>query len=134
MAAASATAGWVTAADSTSAGPSRLPAILIVSSERPWIYQKPSASTRAQSPWTHVPGSRDQYASRYRSRSRQKPRAIPGHGWRTTRSPTVPRTGEPPSSTTSASMPGTGPAKLVGFCGVITVLATMPPLTSVPPE
>ena len=60
MAPASATAGWPTSADSTSAGPSRLPATFIVSSERPWMNQKPSSSTRAQSPWTQTPGQRDQ--------------------------------------------------------------------------
>jgi hypothetical protein len=45
MAAASATAGWPTSTDSTSAGPTRLPAIFSVSSERPWMNQKPSGST-----------------------------------------------------------------------------------------
>ena len=60
IAAASMTAGWATAADSTSAGPTRLPATLSVSSERPWMYQKPSASIGAQSPWTQRPGMRDQ--------------------------------------------------------------------------
>ena len=60
---ASATAGWPTSTDSTSAGPSRLPAIFSVSSERPWMYQKPSGSTYAQSPWTHTSGQRDQYVS-----------------------------------------------------------------------
>ena len=33
-------------------------------SERPWMYQKPSASTYAQSPCTHTSGQRDQYVSR----------------------------------------------------------------------
>ena len=40
----SATAGWLTRTDSTSAGPTRLPAILSVSSERPVTNQKPSSS------------------------------------------------------------------------------------------
>ena len=39
IAAASATAGWFTAADSSSAGPMRLPAMFSVSSERPWRNQ-----------------------------------------------------------------------------------------------
>ena len=63
MAAASVTAGWPTSTDSTSAGPTRLPAIFSVSSERPWMYQKPSSSTKAQSPWTQTSGQRDQYVS-----------------------------------------------------------------------
>ena len=63
-ASASITAGYATAADSTSAGPTRFPATLIVSSERPEMYQNPSASMRAQSPCTHTPGRRLQYASR----------------------------------------------------------------------
>ena len=64
MAAASATAGCVTAADSTSAGPIRLPAIKSVSSERPWMYHEPSSSISAQSPCTHTSGQRDQYVSK----------------------------------------------------------------------
>ena len=80
IAAASRTAGWPTAADSSSAGPIRLPAMFIVSSERPCRNQKPSASTEAQSPCTQTPGIRDQYVSRYLSGSRQKPRVIPGNG------------------------------------------------------
>jgi hypothetical protein len=39
MAAASTTDGWAVAAASTSAGPTRLPATLSVSSERPRMYQ-----------------------------------------------------------------------------------------------
>src|SRR5919109_1153390 len=54
-AAAAATAGWARAAASTSAGPRRLPATLMVSSERPRMYQKPSTSISAQSPFTHGP-------------------------------------------------------------------------------
>ena len=42
--AASCTAGWATAADSTSAGPTRLPATLSVSSDRPRMNQNPSSS------------------------------------------------------------------------------------------
>src|SRR5204862_4179482 len=42
---ASATATCETSTDSTSAGPSRLPAIFNVSSERPWMNQNPSSST-----------------------------------------------------------------------------------------
>ncbi len=60
IAAAAATAGWATALASTSAGPTRLPATLRVSSDRPWMYQKPSASVAAQSPWIHRPGIRRQ--------------------------------------------------------------------------
>src|SRR6266516_6988054 len=60
IAAASLTAGWLTSADSTSAGPTRFPAILIVSSDRPRIYHNPSPSTAAQSPCTQRSGSRDQ--------------------------------------------------------------------------
>ncbi len=61
MAAASRTAGCATAALSTSAGPTRLPATLSVSSDRPWMNQKPSSSIDAQSPCAHSPGQRDQY-------------------------------------------------------------------------
>src|SRR5262249_56134136 len=57
-AAASLTDGWQARIDSTSAGPRRLPAILIVSSERPRMYHIPSLSTAAQSPWTHTSGKR----------------------------------------------------------------------------
>src|SRR5215207_7428789 len=56
IAAASTTAGCSTSTDSTSAGPTRLPAILIVSSERPRMYQRPSSSIDAQSPWTQTSG------------------------------------------------------------------------------
>src|SRR5205809_978520 len=58
IAAASLTEGWPTSTDSTSAGPSRFPAILIVSSERPRMYQRPSSSTAAQSPWTQTSENR----------------------------------------------------------------------------
>src|SRR6185436_134016 len=89
-AAASATAGCATAADSSSAGPMRLPAMFIVSSERPCRNQNPSSSTDAQSPCTQTPGIRDQYVSMNLSGSRQKPRVMPGNGARQTSSPTSP--------------------------------------------
>ena len=60
----SATAGCDASALSTSAGPSRLPATLSVSSDRPWRNQNPSSSTLAQSPCTQTPGNRRQYVSR----------------------------------------------------------------------
>jgi hypothetical protein len=50
-----------------------LPAILIVSSDRPRMYQSPSSSLSAQSPCTQTLGKRDQYVSSYRRSSRQKP-------------------------------------------------------------
>ena len=84
IAAASTTGGWATAAASTSAGPTRLPAILSVSSLRPRRYQKPSSSISAQSPWTHRPG----HAPPVRVEvallvaAPQKPRVMPGHGVR----------------------------------------------------
>src|SRR5690606_11098080 len=53
-AAAIVTSSRATAADSISAGPTRLPALLRVSSDRPWRYQKPSSSTEAQSPCTQT--------------------------------------------------------------------------------
>src|SRR6266576_3677776 len=56
IAAASLTARWPTSTDSTSAGPTRLPAILMVSSDRPRIYHNPSPSTAAQSPCTQRSG------------------------------------------------------------------------------
>src|SRR5206468_12458603 len=56
----SATEGCDEIADSTSAGPIRLPAMLRVSSERPRRNQKPSSSRTAQSPCTQTPGHRDQ--------------------------------------------------------------------------
>src|SRR5437879_10144914 len=40
----------------------------------------------------------------------QKPRVMPGHGFRMTSSPTSPRTDRPSASSTSAAMPGKGPA------------------------
>jgi hypothetical protein len=95
IAAASSTAGSSTSTDSTSAGPSLLPAILIVSSERPRMYQRPSSSIAAQSPCTQMSGNRDQYVCRYRSESFQKPRVMPIQGARTISSPTWLRTGRP---------------------------------------
>ena len=89
---------------------------------------------RAQSPCTHTSGMRDQYVSTYRAGSFQKPRVIPGHGLRIASSPTVPRTERPRSSTTSTSMPGTGPEKEHAEIGVHVVQPRMPPATSVPPE
>src|SRR5581483_8160143 len=109
-AAASATAGCSTAADSSSAGPIRLPAMLSVSSERPCRNQEPSASTDAQSPCVQTPGNRRQYVSRYRSGSRQKPRVMPGNGCRQTSSPTspVPTSERPSGSRTSIAIPSAG--------------------------
>ena len=37
-----------------------LPSTWRSTSLRPWMYQNPSASMLAQSPWTQVPGMRDQ--------------------------------------------------------------------------
>ena len=59
---------------------------------------------------------------------------MPGQGLRMTSSPTAPRTGRPCSSTTSASIPGHGPANEPGWIGVQVVQPTIPPETSVPPE
>src|SRR5439155_22495957 len=64
IAAASTTDGCETSADSTSAGPSLFPAILMVSSLRPWRNQLPSSSVDAQSPGTHAFGHRPKYVSR----------------------------------------------------------------------
>ena len=50
MAAAMVTSGRATTTDSISVGPIRFPAMLSVSSERPWRNQKPSSSIDAQSP------------------------------------------------------------------------------------
>jgi len=47
-------------AASISAGPVRFPAILMVSSERPWMYQRPRESIEAKSPCTQSPGIFDQ--------------------------------------------------------------------------
>src|SRR4029078_9774339 len=103
-------------------------------SDRPRMYHRPSSSIAAQSPCTHVSGKRDQYVCSYRSGSCQKPRVIPIHGARTTSSPTWLRTEWPCSSTTSAAIPGGGPANEQGFIGVSTLPETRPPETSVPPE
>ena len=127
--------GWDTAALSTSAGPTRLPATLSVSSERPWMYQKPSASIDAQSPCAQIPGQRDQYVSSYRERSFQKPRVMPGQrrpddeladgaADRSAR----PRPRRPPRSRC------TGRRSCAGLIGPMTLPPTMPPDTSVPPE
>ena len=78
IAAASTTAGWATAAASTSAGPTRLPATLSVSSERPWMYQKPSSSIVAQSPWIQSPGIATPVASRGSASVGRRPEAA-GH-------------------------------------------------------
>ena len=64
MAAAADTPECSTSMDSISAGPIRLPATLIVSSERPQMYQYPSASIAAQSPCTQTSGICDQYVCR----------------------------------------------------------------------
>src|SRR3989442_6908551 len=126
--------GCAVAADSTSAGPTRFPPTLSVSSLRPSMYQNPSSSTRAQSPCTQTSGNRLQYVARYFCGSRQNPRVMPGHGLRMTSSPTAPRTARPRSSATSAAMPGTAHAKPVGLSGVQVVQPRMPPAHSVPPE
>ena len=47
---------WPAVACSISVGPMRLPAIFIVSSDRPCRNQNPSASREARSPCTHMPG------------------------------------------------------------------------------
>src|SRR5204862_857319 len=128
--------GCDTAVDSSSAGPLRLPAMLSVSSERPCRNQKPSSSTEAQSPCTHTPGSRRQYASRYRSGSRQKPRVIPGNGLRQTSSPTspVPMNERPASSTTSIAIPSAGPPSEHDLIGTDGTGVRKHAPTSVPPE
>ena len=122
MAAASRTAGWVTAALSTSAGPTRLPATLSVSSERPWMYQKPSASIDAQSPWTQMPGQRrpvgllvalgvaPEAAGHARHRGSDDELADRGPG-----------RARPASSTTSAAVPRHGPENAAGLSGPIDV-------------
>ena len=58
MAADSATSGCALTMASTSAGPSRLPATLMVSSLRPRRYQSSSSSMAAKSPWTQTSGKR----------------------------------------------------------------------------
>ena len=58
---------------------------------------------------------------------------MPGIGARMTSSPTLPRTGAPVSSTTSAAVPMHGPLNEAGLIGPTTLPPTMPPLTSVPP-
>src|SRR5271155_1101519 len=58
--AASAIASECNRAFSTSAGPTRRPATLIVSSERPRMNHQPSASRCARSPCSHTPGYVDQ--------------------------------------------------------------------------
>src|SRR3990172_6465168 len=132
MAAASTTWGWATSTDSTSAGPRRLPATLIVSSERPRIYQSPSESLAAQSPCTQTFGQRDQYVSSYRVGSFQKPRVMPIQGALITSSPTSLVTDCPCSLNMSAAIPGQGPEKAVAFSGKIGLPITMPPEISVP--
>src|SRR6185437_14450128 len=133
-AAASATKGCATTADSSSAGPSRLPAMFSVSSERPCRNQKPSSSTNAQSPCTQTPGSRRQYVSRYRSGSRQNPRVMPGNGLRQTSSPTSSRTGLPSTSTTSIAIPSAGPPREQALIGSARQADRKQAPTSVPPE
>src|SRR5581483_1953549 len=135
IAAASRTAGWSTAADSSSAGPMRFPAMFIVSSERPCRNQNPSSSTDAQSPWTQTSGNRDQYVSRYFCGSRQNPRVIPGNGRRHTSSPTspVPTSEAPSSETTSIAMPSVGPPTEHSLIGPIGVGDRKHAPTSVPP-
>ena len=59
-AAASATRPVAMRSDSTSDGPQRLPATIMVSSERPCRRQAPSGSREAQSPCTHRSGILDQ--------------------------------------------------------------------------
>ena len=92
------------------------------------MYQKPSASMIAQSPWTHVPGHPRPVRLEVAlvAGSRQKPRVMPGSGARTTSSPTSPRTGRPSSSTTSAAIPRHGPLNEVGLIGLRTLQPTMP--------
>src|SRR5207302_8298472 len=114
----------------------RLPAMFNVSSERPCRNQNPSSSTEAQSPCTQTPGSRRQYVSRYRSGSRQKPRVIPGNGFRQTSSPTspVPTSERPASSTTSIAIPSAGPPSEHALIGTDGTGDRKQAPTSVPPE
>src|SRR6478735_4140514 len=122
IAAASRTAGWPTAADSSSAEP-------------PCRNQYPSASTEAQSPCTHTSGIRDQYVSMNLSGSRQKPRVMPGNGFRQTSSPTspVPTSESPVSSTTSIAIPSAGPPTEQALIGPTGVGERKHAPTSVPP-
>ena len=97
---------------STSAGPSRLPASLIVSSERPCRNHWPSSLTLAKSPCHHTSGQRDQYVVEIALADRgSRPRVMPGHGFVHTSSPTSPRTEWPSSSNTSTAMPERGTAE-----------------------
>src|SRR5882672_4375244 len=107
-----------------------------VSSLRPCRNQKPSPSTDAQSPCTQTPGMRDQYVSRYLSGSRQKPRVIPGNGFRQASSPTspVPTSDFPASSTTSIAIPSAGPPSAQALIGCTGVVERKHAPTSVPPE
>ena len=99
------------------------------------MYQKPSSSICAKSPWTQTAGEArpvglqvavgvapeaarhagpgvadDQFADRAAHRARRS------------------------SSTTSTAMPGTGAEKQVGFSGRMVKDETIPPEISVPPE
>ena len=133
MAAASLTAGWATNTDSTSAGPIRLPAILIVSSERPRMYHIPSSSMAAQSPCAQTPGNS---TSRFPDSVADPPESA-GHA--------DPRRandqfadliadGIPCGIDHVSSHAGTGAEKAVGFSGRMGLPIRMPPAISVPPE
>src|SRR5881409_2219169 len=79
---------------------------------------------------------RDQYVSMYLSGSRQKPRVIPGNGFRQTNSPTspVPISELPASSTTSIAIPSAGPPSEHALIGCTGVGERKHAPTSVPPE
>ena len=95
---------------STSAGPSRFPATLIVSSERPCRNHCPSVARRGRSRRATTRPDTATSTSRGSARgSWYRPRVIPGHGLVHTSSPTSPRTGRPASSNTSTAMPSAGP-------------------------
>ena len=134
-AAASTTAGCATTTVSTSAGPSRLPASLIVSSERPCRNHWPSSSIDAQSPCHHTSGParpvRLEVALRVVPQARascpatasctpaRRPRRAPAR---------------PSSSNTSTAMPSAGPPSEHGEIGSTTCGDRKHAPTSVPPE
>ena len=67
--------------------------------------------------------------------SRQKPRVMPGQGWRIDQlAHLAAHRIALPSSTTSAAMPGTGALKAQGLSGSRGLQPRMPPRISVPPE
>ena len=121
---------------STSAGPRRLPATLIVSSLA--AVEEPVPVLVDARPVAVAPHAGAPRASRCRGSARgrpRRPRVMPGQGCVHTSSPTSPApAGVPSGPNTSTSMPSAGPPSVQGLSSLIGCGDRKHAPTSVPPE